>query len=94
MINVIQRVVYEEFQLGDDTQLLTHAGSQLVAHLLLVVVDVLHNLLCPFAGEYTQVGAADTKVGADATGTHTNQYSSHSAGLLLKDITQFLLNQS
>ena len=93
MFNIIQRVVYEELQLGDDTQLLTYSGAQLVTHLLLVVIDVLYNLLGLLTGEYTQVSTTDTEVGTDAASAYTNQYASHGAGLLLEDVAQLLLDE-
>ena len=93
MFNIIQRVVSEELQLGDDTQLLSYTRSQFVAHLLLVVVDVLNNLLGLLTGEYAQVSAADTEVGTDATGAYTYQNTSHSTGLLLEDVAQLLLDE-
>ena len=94
VFNIIQRVVDEELQLRNDTQLLSHACAQFVANLPLVVIDVLHNLLGAFAGEYTQVSTTDAKVGTYAAGAYTNQHTTHGAGLLLEDIAQLLLNES
>ncbi len=93
MFNVIQRVVPEELQLRDDAQLLSHTQAQFVAHLLLVVVDILKNLLRTFAGENAQVSPADAQIRADAAGAYTYQYTAHGAGLFLEYIAQFLLNE-
>ena len=94
VFNVIQRVIDKELQFGNDSQLLSHACAQFVANLLLVVIDVLHNLLGAFAGEHTQVSTTDTKVGTYAAGAYTNQHTTHGAGLFLEDIAQLLLNES
>ena len=94
MFNIIQRVVDKELQLGNDTQLLPYTGTQFKTHLLLIVIDVLHNLFSTFAGKYTQVGTTDTQIGTDAASTHTYQYASHGTGLTLEDIAQFFLNES
>ena len=94
VFNVIQRVIDKELQFGDDSQLLSHACAQFVANLFLIVIDVLHNLLGAFAGEYTQVSTTDAKVGTYAAGAYTNQHTTHGASLFLENIAQLLLNES
>ena len=93
MLNIIQRIVHEELQLRDDAELLADAGTEFVAHLSLVGVDVLYDSLRLLAGEDAEIDAAHAEVRADAAGTHTHQHPSHRTGLLLKDIAQLLLNE-
>ena len=45
MLEIVERIVDEKvIQLGDDTQLVVHAGTQFVAYALLAGVDILHYL--------------------------------------------------
>ena len=94
MFNVIQRIVDEELQLRDDTQLLAHSCAKLVANLTTIGVDVLHYLCCPFAGKDAEIDATNTQVGTDAASTHAHKNASHRTGLLLKDVAQLLLNEA
>ena len=48
VFNIVERVVYEELQLGNDTQLVAHAVTEFEAHLLHVVVDVGNNFSTAF----------------------------------------------
>ena len=94
MLNIVQRVVDEELQFRDDAELLANSCAKLVAHLPLVRIDVLHNLLRPLAWEDAEIDAAHAQVGADAAYADAHKHASHSACLLLKDIAQLLLNES
>ena len=91
MFHIVEAVVDEELQLGDDAELLAYAGAKFVAHLSLVLVDVLHNLLCPLAWEDAEIDAAHAKVGTDAAHTDAHQHAPHRACLLLEYIAQLLL---
>ena len=94
MFHIVQAVVNEELEFGDDAELFADAGAEFVAHLSLVGVDVLHYLLCPFAREDAEIDAAHAQVGADAAHTHAHQHPSHRTCLLLEDVAQFLLNEA
>ena len=48
VFDIIERIVDEEFQFGDDAQLMAHALTQLEAHRLYVGVDVGHDFFTPF----------------------------------------------
>lgn len=91
MFNIVQRVVNEETQLRDDTQLVANPRAQLIAYLFLVLVDILHNLLAPFAGEDAQVCRADAQVRTHPHPCHTHHHPMHATGLLLENHTQLLL---
>ena len=91
MLGIVQRVIDKELQLGYDAQLVAHARSQFVAHLLLVGRDVIHNLRSPLAGKYTQIDTADAHVRTDATLTHTHNNAMHATRLCHKYLAEFLL---
>lgn len=91
---IVQRVVHEELQFGDDAQLMTHTGAQLEAYGLHVPIDVLDDFFAPLRGEYAEVGPCYAHVGADAHGADGNQYAGHGLGLQQEDVTQFLLQES
>ena len=94
MFDVIQRIIDEELEFGDDAELLADAGAEFVANLTLVGVDILHDFLCLLAGEDAEIDAAHAQVGADAADADAHQHASHRTRLLLKDIAQLLLNES
>ena len=94
MFHIVEAVIDEELQLGDDAELLADAGAKLVAHMTLVRVDVLHDFLCPFAREDAEIDAAHAQVGADAADADAHQHASHRACLLLEDVAQLLLDES
>ena len=63
VLNVIERVVDEEAQLGDDAQLVAHPCTQFVTDGLFVLLDILHQLLTSLTGEDAQVSGTHTQVG-------------------------------
>ena len=94
MFDIIQAIIDEELEFGDDAELLADASAEFVANLTLVGVDVLHDFLCLLAGEYAEIDAADAQVGADAASADAHQYASHRTCLLLENVAQLLLNES
>lgn len=48
VFDIIKRIVDEEFQFGDDAQLMAHALTQFEAHRLYVGVDVGHDFIAFF----------------------------------------------
>ena len=94
MFDVIQRIVDEELQLRDDAKLLTYSFAELEANLLLVGVDVLHNLLSLLAREDAEIDATYTQVRADAASADAHKNASHRTRLLLKDVAQLFLNET
>lgn len=93
MLDIVETVVDKELQFGDDAQLVAHSDSQFVAHLLLVLIDVLHQFLSLLTGEYAEVDAAHAEVRTDAAGTDADQHTMHLTGLCLENLTQFLLQK-
>ncbi len=94
MLHIVQAVVHEELELGDDAELFADAGAELIADLPHIGVDVLHYFLGPLAWEDAEVAAAHAHVGTDAASTHAHQHPSHRTCLLLKNVAEFLLNES
>ena len=78
----------------DDDELEAHTLSQFEPHLLLVSVDVSHNLLCLITGKYTEVHPAYTQIRTDTAVTDTHQHAPHRACLHLKHLAQLLLYQA
>ena len=93
MLHVVEAVVDEELEFGDDAQLFADTCAKLVAHLSLVGVDVLHDFLGPLAGEDAEIDAALAEVWADAADTDADQHASHGTGLPLEDVAQLLLDE-
>ena len=73
---------------------MTYTAAQFVTNLAGIGIDVAQNLLCLFRREDAQIAAGNAQVGADAHRAHTDQDAVCSLGLLLKDVTQFLLDES
>ena len=48
VFEIVKTVIHEEFQFGDDAQLVTHAFSQFEADSWNIAVDVFHNLCTSF----------------------------------------------
>ena len=94
MVDVVEGVVDEEAQFGDDAHLVADARAQLVADGLHVRVDVLDDFLAALAGEYAQVGGADAQVGRYLGARNADHDAVHGARLLLKNLCQFLLQQA
>ena len=94
MLDVVQRVVDEEAQLGHDAQLMAHALSQSEANLLTVFLDVLEQFLALFRREDAQIGCADAQVGRDLGSCHADHHAVHSACLFLENHAQLFLQQA
>lgn len=94
MFYVVEAIVDVELEFGYDAQLFSHTCAEVVAHLSLVCVDVLHYLFGLLAGEDAEIGAALAQVGADAAGADADQYATHATCLLLEDVAQLLLYEA
>ena len=94
VLGIVQRVVHEELEFGDDAQLVACAQTELETNLPHIGVDVVADFLCPFAGEDAQVSAADAHVGADAADTHADEHTTGGLSLALKDVAEFLLDEA
>ena len=94
MFDVIEAVVDEELEFRNDAELLADSCAKLEANLLLIGVDVLHNLCCLLAGEDAEIDAALAQVGADATDADADQNATHGTCLLLENVAQLLLDES
>ena len=94
MLYVVERVVNEEAQLGNDAQLVSDACTQFVAYGLGIGIDVVDDLFAPFGGEDAQISGADAQVGTDACACHRHHDASHHACLALEDEAKLFLQQS
>ena len=94
ILGVVEAVIDEELELGDDAELVARALSQLVAYLAHVGVDVITYLLCTLTGEDAQVAAADAHIGADAAGGDGDEDTLGGLCLSLEDIAQLLLDEA
>ena len=94
MLDIVERVVNEEAQLGYDAQLVAHACSQLVAYGLFTGVDVLHYLIALVGREDAEISCADAEVGRHATLGHAHHHAVHHSCLRLEDEAKLLLQQS
>ena len=94
MFHIVQAVVNEELEFGDDAELFADASAEFIADLSLVRVDVLHYLLGFLAWEDAEIDAADAQVGTDAASADAHQHASHRTCLLLEDVAQLLLYEA
>ena len=70
MLDVVERIVNKETQLGNDAQLIPYSCSQFVPNGLLVCLDIRQQLLSFVAGEDAEIGGADAQVGRDFHSRH------------------------
>ena len=63
MVDIVERVVDKETQLGNDTQLVADPRAQLIPDGLCVGVHVLDDLLAFLRGEHAQVSRAYAQFG-------------------------------
>jgi len=63
VFEVVEGVVDEELQFGDDAELVAYAVAQFEADAALVVVEVLDDLRGLLRGEDADVGPGDAEVG-------------------------------
>ena len=75
MLNVVETIINEESQLRDDTQLISHTCTKLVAYSLLVGRDVLYYLFALFRRENAKICSTDTEVWTDANSCYAYQYT-------------------
>lgn len=94
MIDIVERIVYEEFQLGYDAQLVAQTSAQFIAQFAHIIVDIGQDFSRAFRGEYAQVTTTYAQVWTDTHCAHRYQHTVHTLGLFLKNVTQFLLNES
>ena len=94
MVNVVERIVDVELQLGAAAQLVTRLLGELVAYAALVLVDVIHNLLSTLAGEDAQANIGDAQVWRNAYAAHADECPTCLGGLAAEDLAQFLLYQT
>lgn len=94
MLNVVERVINEEAELGNDAELIVHTPSQLIADTLLIGLNVFQQLVGPFGWEDAQMSRADTQVGRHACGGDADEHTVHLLCLTLEDIGQLLLEQA
>ena len=73
MLHVVEAVVLEETELGDDTELVVYALAEVVAYGLLVLADILDDLLGFGGREDAQVSRADAEVRTDAYAGDTHE---------------------
>lgn len=94
MVNVVQRIVNEETQFGDDAELLSASFAQFVAHATHVCHDVIECLFRFFGREYTQIGAANAQIRADVNLAYAHEHTARLCGLQAENVAEFLLYES
>ena len=94
MVDIVERVVDMELQLGATAQLVARLLGEFVADAALTLVDVLHDGLCILAGENTQAYVSHAQVGRDAHAAHRDKRAACLGGLAAEYLTQFLLHQA
>ena len=81
VFEIVQAIVYEELEFGDDAELMAHAFAEFKSNGWDITVDVCHNLFAALRGEDAEIGAADAHVGADVALAHRNERACHRFGL-------------
>ena len=77
VFEIVQAIVYEELEFGDDAELMAHALAEFKSNGWDIAVDVCHNLFAALRGEDAEIGAADAHVGADVALAHRNERACH-----------------
>ena len=77
VFEIVQAIVYEELEFGDDAELMAHALAEFKTNGGDIAVDVGHNLFAALRGEHAEIGAADAHVGADVALAHRNERACH-----------------
>ena len=94
MVNVVERIVDEEFQFGDDAQLIAQATAQLVTQFAHIAVDVLKDFGRTLRWKDAEIAATHAEVGADTYGADRHEYAVETGCLFLEYIAQFLLDEA
>ena len=94
MVNVVERIVDEEFQFGDDAQLIAQATAQLVAQFAHIAVDIVKDFGRALRWEDAEIAAAHTEVGTDTYSADRHKYAVEAGRLFLEYIAQFLLDEA
>ena len=81
VFEIVQAIVYEELEFGDDAELMAHALAEFKTNGGDIAVDVGHNLFAALRGEHAEIGAANAHVGADVALAHRNECACHRFGL-------------
>ena len=81
IFEIVQAIVYEELEFGDDAELMAHALAEFKTNGWDIAVDVGHNLFAALRGEHAKIGAANAHVGADVALAHRNECACHRFGL-------------
>jgi len=81
VFEIVQAIVYEELEFGDDAELMAHALAEFKTNGWDIAVDVCHNLFAALRGKHAEIGAADAHVGADVALAHRNERTCHRFGL-------------
>ena len=94
VVDVVERVVDVELQLGAAAQLVAHLLGELMADTALVGGDIVHDGLGILAGEDAQAHVGDAQVGRDAHAAHADERAARLGGLAAEDFAQLLLHQA
>ena len=81
VFEIVQAIVYEELEFGDDAELMAHALAEFKSNGWDITVDVCHNLFAALRREHAEIGAADAHVGANVALAHRNERACHRFGL-------------
>ena len=91
---VIERVVDEKLQFGNNAELESYALSQFETQGAHVCVDVCEQFLGAFGRENAKIGFANAQVGTYAAFAYRNDYAARCARLLLEYVAQFFLQKA
>ena len=91
VLQIVHRIVDEEFEFGDDAQLMPHARAELIANARVLRIDALQDVFRLLRGEDADVCAAYAHVGADVSLRDAHDDARHGFGIFLEDVAQFLL---
>ena len=91
VFEIVQAIVYEELEFGDDAELMAHAFAEFKSNGWDITVDVCHNLFAALRGEDAEIGAADAHVGTDVRFAHADEHAVHGFRLKEEYFAQLLL---
>ncbi len=94
MFHLIQRIVHEETQFGNNAQLMAQPLSQIIADGSAVRRDGFYRFLRPCGWEYAQIYTAVTQVWGNAAVTYRQHNPGHGLGLDKKHLTEFFLYET
>ena len=93
-LNIVETVVLEETQFGDDAQLVVNPLAEVVAYGLLVLAYVFEEVFCFLRREDAEISRADAQVRTYLYARHAYEDAMGLARLALKNLSELFLQQS